>query len=212
MKETRLAAKVTDLYPEQVWISDTLSPSPQTFRLEKTNNSLRNLTVTALTLQSPVLLLGWAASAVGMTAGKYTFPSFENMTKAWKTPSITRNNTVQAGKKFYFSKLCLWDTDIFKMIFTSYKKPAGKVTGTQTYLVVFFLVKTGGRNGKCATQRKQIWNYLLWLVLCVLLGNMGRGDSKHYLYAGHNLLIFPDSGFSSAVLLHVTRASQENDY
>lgn len=156
MKETRLEAKVTDLYPQQVWISDTLSPSPQTFQPEKTNNSLRNLTVTALTLQALVLLLGWAASAVGMTAGKYTFPSFENMTKAWQTPSITWNNTAQAGKNFYFSILCLWGTDTFKMIFTSYTKPARKVAGAQTYLVVFFLVKTGGRNGKSATQRKQI--------------------------------------------------------
>lgn len=39
-----------------------------------------------------------------------------------------------------------------------------------------------------------------------------EGETKHYLYAGQNLLIFPDSGFSSAVLLHVTGASQENDW
>lgn len=44
---------------------------------EKTNSSHRNLTVTALTLKSLVLRLGWAASAVGMTSGTCTLPSFE---------------------------------------------------------------------------------------------------------------------------------------
>lgn len=58
MKETRLEAEVTDLCPEQVWTSDILSPSPQTFRPQKTNNRHKILTVTALTLQSLVLLLG----------------------------------------------------------------------------------------------------------------------------------------------------------
>lgn len=35
MEEARLEANITDLCPEQVWISDTLSLSPQTFRPEK---------------------------------------------------------------------------------------------------------------------------------------------------------------------------------
>lgn len=152
MKEAGLEAEVSDLCPQQVWISDTLSPSPQTFWPQKTNSSHRNLTVTALTLQPLVLLLGWAASAVGMTTGIYKLHSSENRTKAWQTLSSTRNNTAPAAKKFYFSELCLWAT--LKIIFTSYTKPAGKVAGAQIYLVVFFLVKTGGRNKKSSTQRK----------------------------------------------------------
>lgn len=156
---------------------------------KKSTNSLRNLTVSALTLQSLVLLLGWAASAVGMTAGTYTIP-LRTQPKPGKLSLLQGTTQPKQEKKFYFSKLCLWNTDIFKIIFTSYTKPAGKVAGAQIYLVVFFLVKTGGRNGKSATQRKQIWNNLFWLVLCILIGNTGRGESKHYLYAGQNLLIF----------------------
>lgn len=106
-------------------------------------------------LAVPGPLIGMGSISCGDDCRNIHNP-FENTTKAWQTLSITRNNTAQAGKKFYFSKLCLWNTDIFKIIFTSYTKPAGKVAGAQIYLVVFFLVKTGGRNGKSATQRKQI--------------------------------------------------------
>lgn len=168
-------------------------------------SSHRKPKVTSVTLQSLVLLLRWAPSAVVMISGTHMHSSFENMTKTWQTPSTYKEQHSRNRKKFYFSKLCLWGTDTFKTISTSYTKPpVENFTGAQKYFLIFFLVKTGGRDGKSATQRKQIWNYPFWLELYVLLGNMGRGDSKHYLYAGQNLFIFLDCGFSTAVLLYVT--------
>lgn len=111
--------------------------------------------------------------------------SFENMTKSCQTPSIYKEQHSQNRIKFCISKVHLWDTETFKIISTSYTKPlAGKFKGAQKYFLIFFLVKTGGRDGKPAAQQKQISNYLFWLELYVLLENMGRGDSKHYLYAG----------------------------
>lgn len=154
---------------------------------EKTNTNHRKLKVTSMSLQSLVLLLRLAPSAVVMISGTHMHSSFENMTKTWQTPS-TYKERHSWNRKFYFSEVCLWDTDTFKMISTSYT--AGKFARAQKYFLIFFLVKTGCKDGKSATQRKQIWNYLFWLELYVLLGNMGREDSKHYLYAGRTCLFF----------------------
>lgn len=178
MKEARLEAKVTDLCLEQVQISDTLPPSPQ----KGLDSDLKKPTAATGTWQSlPWPCSPWSSDWDGQHQ-LWGWPQEHARSLHLREDQGLANSfyyTEQhspSRKKFYFSELCLWDTGTFKIIFTSYTKPAGKVAGAQTYFVIFFLVKTGGRNGKSATQRKQIWNYLFWLVLYVLLGNTRRGD------------------------------------
>lgn len=134
------------------------------------------------------------------------------MTKTSQPPATQKEHHLWNRKKSYFSEVCLWDTSLLTMISDSFKTTSWKIYRTSKILSNIFphlLVKTEGRDGESATQRKQTWNYLFWLELCVLLANMEKGNSKHYLYAGQNLLIFLDHGFSISVSLYVMELHRE---
>lgn len=115
------------------------------------------------------------------------------MTKTSQPPATQKEHHLWNRKKSYFSEVCLWDTSLLTMISDSFKTTSWKIYRTSKILSNIFphlLVKTEGRDGESATQRKQTWNYLFWLELCVLLANMEKGNSKHYLYADKICLSF----------------------
>lgn len=173
---------------------------------EEPSTTHRKLKVISMTLQSLVFLGRWAPSAVLVVWGTHTCSHFASMTKTSQPPAEQKEHHLWNRKKYYFSKVCLWDTSLLTMISDSFKTTSWEIYRNSKILSSIFphlLVKTGGRDGESATPRKQIWNYLFWLELCVLLADMERGKSKHYPYAGQNLLIILDCGFSISVSLYV---------